>query len=140
MERLPNLVDIIHSSQETKMNALRKSQLDEFWRDSCYYLQEDASRTSWSFSLYHKLSLVHLTDQLSFDSFEKLEEKHKASLFYYIYILFYYFTFDKEGNFGIEQNLKLAICTNKDIKGETTKEPVPVLSHWLFTSHYALNK
>lgn len=74
---------------------------------------------------------VHLTDQLSFDSFEKLEEKHKASLFYYIFkFFFYYFTFDKEENFGIEQNLKLAICTNKAIKGEKTKGPVPVLSHW----------
>ncbi|XP_078155004.1 uncharacterized protein LOC144551074 [Carex rostrata] len=125
MERLPNLVDIIHSShsQETKMNAqmnaLRKSQLEEFWRGSCYYLQEDASRTKKELGtrrilgkkpktqerrealgnylklnpsnfpveliqgsrrvqqISKKLKWDRHADQLAFDSFEKLEEKHK---------------------------------------------------------------
>lgn len=48
--------------------------------------------------------------------------------------LFYYFTFDKEENFGIEYNFKKpSIYESKRrkeaIKGEKTKGPLPVQSH-----------
>ena len=50
------------ASNEEKALILSTLKLDEFWRSSCYHLEEDAPKKSTMAELVTALPFAHLTD------------------------------------------------------------------------------